>query len=475
MYVARLKLDGVRGFHGPRAVDLDFTRPDGGYAGWTVLAGRNNSGKTTLLRAIGLCLAGSRRASILDESLEDWVSEGHTTGRVEVVLQVDPEVDSGSPAQESTHRRLLAAAEWRPEQTPFPVEGRPPTELVFDGSPSTVHHVLWSSSPPPGWFYAAYGPFRRLSGAGTYERAVRSADRVTAMRTLFQERAALTEAVDWLVDVHVRRLEEERTAVGPGRDTGPGNAQRLLDAVLALLNDDLLPDEFRVEDVTSEGPWLRRADGNGPLLQLHRMSDGFRAVVTLVLDIVRQMHAAYGGIELWWRDERNEDDEHAIPVPYVPHPGVVLIDEVDAHLHVSWQQRIGEWLKDHFPAVQFIVTTHSPYVCQAADLKGLIRLPGPDEGEPPRLVEDELYRRVVYGTGDDTTLSDLFGLDSPYSGPARRKRRELVELEMAVVMGQADEEQRQRYKEIRDELSSSPVARVDEVAARLDLSRERDM
>ncbi|WP_230992856.1 hypothetical protein [Streptomyces endocoffeicus] len=45
MYVTRLRLDGIRGFHGPRTVDLDFTRPDGGYAGWTVLAGRNGSGK----------------------------------------------------------------------------------------------------------------------------------------------------------------------------------------------------------------------------------------------------------------------------------------------------------------------------------------------------------------------------------------------------------------------------------------------
>ena len=53
--------------------------------------------------------------------------------------------------------------------------------------------------------------------------------------------------------------------------------------------------------------------------------------------------------------------------PVVTHRGVVLIDEVDVHLHVSWQRSIGFWLKKHFPNVQFIVTTHSPFVCQAAD------------------------------------------------------------------------------------------------------------
>src|SRR5262245_59632517 len=44
--------------------------------------------------------------------------------------------------------------------------------------------------------------------------------------------------------------------------------------------------------------------------------------------------------------------------------GVVLIDEVEAHLHLSLQQQIGFALTDRFPGVQFLVTTHSPYVCQ---------------------------------------------------------------------------------------------------------------
>ncbi|MGW7356493.1 hypothetical protein ACWGI0_07505 [Streptomyces sp. NPDC054802] len=51
---------------------------------------------------------------------------------------------------------------------------------------------------------------------------------------------------------------------------------------------------------------------------------------------------------------------------------------MDAHRHVSWQQRIGEWSKAHFPAVLFIVTTHSQCVCHAAEPGGLVRLPGPE-------------------------------------------------------------------------------------------------
>ena len=81
-----------------------------------------------------------------------------------------------------------------------------------------------------------------------------------------------------------------------------------------------------------------------------------------------------------------------------------------------------------------------------------------------------MYDRVVYGSGDDAVLSYLsylFGLDTPYSEKAERKRSELVALEMSVLRGQASDEQRERYRELKRKLMSSPGARVDEVAARL--------
>ena len=47
--------------------------------------------------------------------------------------------------------------------------------------------------------------------------------------------------------------------------------------------------------------------------------------------------------------------------------GVAPIDEIDAHLHPAWQREIGFWLKQCFPKGQFIVTSHNPMICQAAD------------------------------------------------------------------------------------------------------------
>lgn len=144
-----------------------------------------------------------------------------------------------------------------------------------------------------------------------------------------------------------------------------------------------------------------------------------------------------------------------------------MIDEIDAHMHVSWQQRIGGWLTTHFPKIQFIVTTHSPYVCQSADPGGLIRLPGFGEDVAPHVVDEQLHRRIVYGSGDDAALSALFGLDTPYSSEAERLRKRLVELEGKVFSGSASKAEVANYKRLSETLSSSLEARVDEVSGRL--------
>ncbi|MCE4948748.1 AAA family ATPase [Streptomyces albulus] len=454
MYVTRIRIEGVRGFHGPRACDLDFTRPDGTYAGWTVLAGRNGSGKTTLLRAIAVALAGPRRAAQLDGDLEESLSFGETTGLVDVTVGADTGLDTGAGGDRDA--TLSAVVRWQPEPDAYPEDGVQPTEVTFTPpAPRSPLSFLWSSAPPPGWFHSGYGPFRRQTGTGLYERNPAQPDRSAALRTLFEEQSALTEAFDWLVAVHLRTLEER-----------PG-ARELKAGVLALLSDGLVPDSYVIEDVDSEGMWLRRrteSGPKGPRVELRRMSDGQRTTVALVLDIVRQMYAVYDNLA--FEGLGGEDGP-----PRLPYPGVVLIDEVDAHLHMSWQKRIGEWLTSHFPAVQFIVSTHSPYICQAAGPGGLIRLPGPNEPEPPRVVDEDLYGRIVYGTGDDAALSELFGLDSPYSDTAHELRDRLAELEYAVLTGKADTEQTEEYLRLRDRLASSPVARVDEVMGRYHQSR----
>ncbi|GIH69345.1 AAA family ATPase [Sphaerimonospora thailandensis] len=449
MYVSEIEISGVRCFSGPRDVDLRLTRPDGSHAGWTVLAGRNGSGKTTLLRAIALAMAGPTVAHSLAD-FADWVSEGVDEGVVEAMLTVDPDWDRFTDAQ-PTSDTLDARLHWFRE----PVEDsseywRQPT-LIGENDDAPLGP--WARNPR-GWFFAGYGPFRRLTGgASETQRLMLHAGPVSQLASLFHEDASLAESVSWLIDLHLRRLETRQ------------GAAELLSFAIRLLNDGLLPDGFQIQRVDSEGLWVER---NGHVISLREMSDGYRTVTALVLDLVRQMDQVYTdkrGSRIAGRHAyRPEHAEADRPRVYLP--GVVLIDEIDAHLHVSWQKKIGEWLKEHFPAIQFIVTSHSPYICQSADPGGLIRLPGVGEDRSPEVVDEDLYQRVVYGSGDDALLTDLFGVDSIYSDEAEKQRRRLVVLERAVLRGEATAEEEQEYKNLRDLLTSSLVTRVDEVAAR---------
>jgi energy-coupling factor transporter ATP-binding protein EcfA2 len=91
MYVAKVKLEDVRGFHDARKVDLDLSRPDGDHAGWTVVTGPTGSGRSTFLRAIALAIAGPAEAPALAGEPETWVAQGKSRGGIEVDLVAGPD------------------------------------------------------------------------------------------------------------------------------------------------------------------------------------------------------------------------------------------------------------------------------------------------------------------------------------------------------------------------------------------------
>lgn len=96
------------------------------------------------------------------------------------------------------------------------------------------------------------------------------------------------------------------------------------------------------------------------------MSDGYRGTLSLIADIAYRMASL----------------NPAMGECVLETPGVVLIDEVDLHLHPRWQARILEDLVRIFPNVQFIVTTHSPIVVASVP-KHNIRVLGPEYAQAP--------------------------------------------------------------------------------------------
>lgn len=104
---------------------------------------------------------------------------------------------------------------------------------------------------------------------------------------------------------------------------------------------------------------LRVSLDEGRELPFPLLSDGYRNAIAMVADIA------------WRATVLNPALEQAAPART---PGIVLIDEIDLHLHPRWQRTIVDSLRQTFPLIQFIATTHSPFIIQSLRDGKLIRL-----------------------------------------------------------------------------------------------------
>jgi hypothetical protein len=417
VYVKRVVLENLRGFE---HLDFRFDRPDGKWKGWTVITGDNASGKTALLKAIALAVVGPDAARVLQPSLKGWIREGCTeaTIAVEIVGGEQDRFAQGRRSEKPFWSELKLKDEGGPEVSlsvgdKYKAKGKGPA------------HGPWADNPL-GWFCVGYGPFRRLYGASPdAQRIMLGPGRVARFATMFREDATLGECELWLKDLHHKQLE------------GKLSQQAILKKVLDLLNDDFLRNGMRVETVDSQGLWLR--DNTGVVLPLANMSEGYRAALAMLVDILRHLVEVHGPEEL----VRQQGSRLV-----VPHTGVILIDEVDSHLHPEWQRQIGFWLKERLPEVQFLVTTHSALICQAADEKGIFHRPPPGSGTAPTQNKEAEYWKIVRSKPDAIYLSPAFGLQFTRSPRAVANRKEHARLVAKKATSGLDEEESRTFKQV---------------------------
>lgn len=394
MFVRKVSLRNIRGFE---ALDFDLERPEGGGAGWTVITGDNGSGKSTLLKAIAVCLTGKDTARALQPNFHGWIRHGAEPkeAHVELDIGLDEKDDELSGQGRAPKEAFPAKVLFRNGGRETSISAGEPDSKRHSKSYQTPERTIWSTDAR-GWFCCGYGPFRRVFGASPEAMQQMVAPSTSRFATMFQEAASLAEADRWLRDLKYKALE--------GRKEEDDQLRILMD----LLQDDLMPNQIQVARIDSDGLWLK--DRNGVELAWNEMSDGYRAALALLTDLVRHLIVAYGTEGLVARDADNR--------LVIQRSGVVLIDEVDAHLHPEWQRQIGFWLKRHFPKVQFIVTTHSPLILQAADPNGLFVLPEPgsDAGARPMPTED--YEQIIASRPNTILTTAAFGLQNTRSDRA---------------------------------------------------------
>ncbi len=205
-------------------------------AGWHVLLGPNASGKTAVLRAIAAVLLPANELGALRQDWRRWVTLGGTNASATITLGATD-----------------AALGWQ-------IDGETLTKTghTYDG------------------FSAAYGPFRRFTGGDSeYQREFSAHARLLRHLSLFSERVALSAALDWLKDL------EFRLAKGMPEGALAGLIKRFINET------GLLPGGARLERVDPNGVWFR--DANGAEVPADDLSDGYRAVLSLALDLLRHL------------------------------------------------------------------------------------------------------------------------------------------------------------------------------------------
>ena len=278
-----------------------------------------------------------------------------------------------------------------------------------------------------GWFSALYGPFRRFEGDDSDEKDLKKTSRrLPAHITAFKQGVALPESIEWLKKLDHASFRDKK-------------AKERLNDVLEFINTStLLPNGISNCSVSAEGIFFDDADGNK--LTIYDLSDGYQSILSMVLEILRQMERQH----LRYKFITTSNKELIVGLS-----GVIMIDEIDVHLHPTWQVRIGEWFVKYFPNIQFIVTTHSPLLCQSAANGSIWKLADIGTDQEPRKLEGVEFKRLVYGNILEAMGTGAFGHQVARSRKSQQMLEKLSSMETRFAFGKLNEDEKKEMIELR--------------------------
>ena len=426
MFLKKITLENVRSI---AEMELSFD-PVAGAAGtpsdlprkWTLLLGENGCGKSTVLRAIALVLAGS-------EALPE--------------LFVDPAIWIRNRAKHARVAADLVTKDGQARHVSLEIRAGDGIKEIFEKNAASLAELDAAlKHSPRNYFLSGYGASRRLPGGGSSGESVGSLNdsfrrntRAQNVATLFQGDAALRSMETWAMDLDYRRGKQGVNLVA---ETFRG----------------LLPEvKFKRIDRQRRRLLFDTPDGVVPLQQL---SDGYQNV------------AAWCGDLLYRVTETFQDYTKPLEAR-----GVLLIDEIDLHLHPVWQRLLVDFLSAKLPNFQIVATTHSPLTAQQAGVGELFMLRRSGEakahgatqlfqyqGSPRRLRVDQLL------------VSPIFGLTTAASTKVESLREQYDHLKRKL---KRTPEEKQEFTRLSRTLTELPVARAETSRERQRLALLRDI
>ena len=327
---------------------VDCRGADGEIRQWTVLLGENNTGKTNVLRALSY-LVVSKLDFRTEIGEEREVIEEYTTF---IARGYEGPFRKGEPKQYV--KSILSNGEhWNSDSRIKCAKG---TVSYLNLFPYGVNRVP--------------------------ARAVLSERETFPCYTLFSSDARLSDFQEWLLQLDY------------SQKSGSEKSQKRLEKMHDLVRSDLFPgvtDFSFKKDGDNEHVVVVFSAGKDGDVRFEELGFGYQTTLTWLADFCKRMFELYP-------DAENPLHEEA----------VVLVDEIDLHLHPKWQRDIVPTLSKIFPKVQFIVTTHSPHVLQSmADVNLYVLKRREEDGE---VAFKRCARSDFRGWTVEDILSETMGL-----------------------------------------------------------------
>jgi len=285
------------------SLELDLERD------WNLFLGNNGRGKSIVLRAIAAGLCGEKLDAVTARRL---LRSGASDGSIEITV-------GGEPYLLKLYRQLSG-------------------EVTVHGglSPVEIGRLLAIGFPP-----VRTVSWKRLSGPSSVRSAaVPLVSDVTPLASSAAD-PRLDDLKQWLINLDYQARGESDDAKV---------ARALFDHFFAVL-DAITPDvDLAFDSIEPRTFEIRVKTTGGVTVPLESLSQGTTSVIGWVGVLLQRMYEVFGS------DERPEEQT-----------ALVLVDEVDAHMHPSWQQAIVRALTELFKNVQFVVTTHSPLIVTSLD------------------------------------------------------------------------------------------------------------
>lgn len=380
MYLEKLKLHNFRCYE---KLEIDFNRQ------LTVLVGKNGSGKTTVLEAIAIALGtwfvgfnivNAKGINKRTDPLRKAYQIGATD---DVQTQFPVEIEAWGKIEESKDQIL----HWKRELY------TPTGTMTTKDAKEIVEYAAEYQKAISEGRTDIYLPMVAYYGTGRlwdYHRQKRTdvfkvSSRTNGYIDCLDGTANVKLMLDWfqIMTINKYQRQEENLESNPELDTVYLAMEKCL-TNLSGYSDVKIRYNMGTQELDV---YYSEQDKQRMRIPLNQLSDGYKGMISLVADIAYRMATLNPqlGTEVLSKGD-----------------GVVLIDEVDLHLHPAWQQKVIDNLMNIFPKVQFIVSTHAPAIISSVKTDKL------------RILSNKevcMTANQVYGKDVNSVMKEIMGVN----------------------------------------------------------------